>query len=89
MIDIITYRSRIGIFSPKSKNKKFLYKRKYYEEFNWNKNLSGKKTLFLLQSVRKLVMLLWEYQDKIISMVMVLLQVESMKCFGILCYPLF
>ena len=58
MIDIITYRSRIGLFSPKSKNMKFLYKRKYYEEFNWNKNLSGKKTLFLLQSVIKLVMLL-------------------------------
>ena len=58
MIDIITYRSRIGLFSPKIKKNKFLYKRKYYEEFSWNKNHSGRKTLFLLQSVIKLVMLL-------------------------------
>ena len=58
MTDIITYRSRIGLFSPKIKKNKFLYKRKYYEEFSWNKNHSGKKTLFLLQSVIKLVMLI-------------------------------
>ena len=34
MIDINTYRSRIGLFSPKSYRKKFLRKCEYYKQFD-------------------------------------------------------
>ena len=58
MIDINTYRSRIGLFCPKVSKKKFLFKRQYSDTFSWNGNQSGKKTLFVLQSIFKLILLL-------------------------------
>jgi hypothetical protein len=58
MIDINTYRSRIGLFSPKIKARKFVYRRQYYDTFTWNENRSGKNTLLLLQSIFKLILII-------------------------------
>ena len=57
MIDINIYRSKIGQFSPRI-NKKSVFKNQYFIPFWWNSNHSGKKTLSLLQSFCKLVMIL-------------------------------
>ena len=58
MIDINNYRSRIGLFNPKPRKNKFLYKNEYYKKSCWNENQAGSKTLFLIQSVFKFVLLL-------------------------------
>ena len=58
MIDINTYRSRIGLFSPKIKARKYLFRRQYYDTFTWNENRSGKNTLLILQSIFKLILII-------------------------------
>ena len=57
MIDINIYRSQIGLFSPRIK-KKSVFKSHYFIPLWWNSNNSGKKTLSLLQSLCKLVMII-------------------------------
>ena len=57
MIDLEQYRSRIGQFCPKSKNKKFLYKRYFSHEDTYNENC-GKYALSSMQFVVKLTMFL-------------------------------
>ena len=58
MIDINIYRSRIGLFSPKIQNKKFLYRGEYYKQFSWSENKLGKNVLLVINYVMKLVLLL-------------------------------
>ena len=58
MVDINTYRSRIGLFSPKCSDKKFLLRGEFYKKTSWNKNKSGELTLSVLCSVFKIVTLL-------------------------------
>ena len=57
MIDLEQYKSRIGQFCPKSKNKKFLYKRYFSHENTYNENC-GKHELSSMQFVVKMTMLL-------------------------------
>ena len=58
MIDINTYRSRIGLFNPKRRERKYLYKSQYYQKSSWNENQAGKNTMLLLQSVFKFVLII-------------------------------
>ena len=58
MIDINTYRSRIGLFNPKCRERKYLYKSHYYQKSSWNENQAGKNTMLLLQSVFKFVLII-------------------------------
>ena len=58
MIDINTYRSRIGLFSPKLSDTKFLLREEFYKKSSWNENKSGELTLSVLCSVFKIVTLL-------------------------------
>ena len=46
MVDINTYRSRIGRFSPKFSDKKYLLRRDFYKQASWNENNKfGEQTL--------------------------------------------
>jgi hypothetical protein len=58
MIDINTYRSRIGLFSPKLCKNKFLTKSQYYRSFCENKDQSGKITFSVLKCLFKVVLIL-------------------------------
>ena len=59
MVDINIYRSRIGLFSPNFRRKKFLNKSQYYDSvFSKNENQSGKKMISVFQSMCKLIMIL-------------------------------
>ena len=58
MIDINIYRCRIGLFCPKSSNKKFVYRRQYYRQFSWNESQAGRNLLLTIQSIVKFVLLL-------------------------------
>ena len=58
MIDINTYRSRIGLFNPKSYEKKLLRKSEYYNKFCTDEDQAGKTTLSILQFIFKLFLLL-------------------------------
>ena len=58
MMDINTYRSRIGLFNPKCRERKFLYKSHYYRKSSWNESQAGKTTMLLLQYVFKFVLIL-------------------------------
>ena len=62
MIDINTYRSRIGLFSPKVRENKFLLKGEYYKKLIWNENNSGKFVLSALQFTFKMLLLLGLFQ---------------------------
>ena len=57
MIDINTYRSRIGQFSQKIKNKKYLYTRKFYRTYCWNENKTGKNAITFITSIFKISLL--------------------------------
>ena len=58
MIDINTYRGRIGLFSPKIHENKFLLRRDYYKQASWNENKSGEITLSVMVFVFKMFLLL-------------------------------
>ena len=59
MVDINIYRSRIGLFSPNFRRKKFLDRSQYYDSvFSKNENQSGKKSISVFQSMCKLIMIL-------------------------------
>ena len=58
MTDINMYRSRIGLFSPKMREKKFLYKSEYYSKFYGSDNQSGRITFSTLKFIFKLVLFL-------------------------------
>ena len=58
MMDINTYRSRIGLFSPKYHKKKFLFKRDYYNQFRCNENNTGKNIMKTFQISFKFVLFL-------------------------------
>ena len=55
MIDINTYRSRIGQFSQKISPRKYLYRREYYYKNCWNENKAGKNALIMTKSLLKLI----------------------------------
>ena len=55
MIDINTYRSRIGLFSPKNRRNRSVFSQDYNDLFWWKRNTSGKKALSSLQAVCKLL----------------------------------
>ena len=57
MMDIVQYRSRIGLFSQRVFRNKFLYKRQYYEKASWNRNQSGNITLCAIKFVFKFIFL--------------------------------
>ena len=57
MIDIDTYRSRIGQFSPKLRNNKFLTKSEYYSNLCENEDQSGKITLSILKCIFKIILI--------------------------------
>ena len=58
MIDINTYRSRIGLFCPKLRNNKFMTKSEYYRSFSENEDQSGKISLSILKCIFKVVLIL-------------------------------
>ena len=57
MIDINTYRSRIGQFSPKLRNNKFLTKSEYFSNLCENEDQSGKITLSILKCIFKIILI--------------------------------
>jgi hypothetical protein len=57
MIDINTYRSRIGLFSPKLRHNKFLTKREYYSNFCENEDQSGRIALSIIKCILKIVLI--------------------------------
>ena len=63
MVDINTYRSRIGRFSPKFSDKKYLLRRDFYKQASWNEKKFGEKTLSVIIFVLKLVTWLIIFQD--------------------------
>ena len=58
MIDINSYRSRIGLFCPKLRNNKYMTKSEYYRSFSENEDQSGKITLSILKCIFKVVLIL-------------------------------
>ena len=65
MIDINTYRSRIGLFNPKSSNKKYLYKSQYYKKSSWNESHAGRNVMLLMKNIIKMAFifgLLMQYE---------------------------
>ena len=58
MVDISTYRSRIGQFSQKISPRKYLYRREYYYKLSWKENKSGKILLSATESFLKIGLLL-------------------------------
>ena len=58
MTDINTYRARIGLFNPKLRKQKFLYKTEYYKTFNEKEDQSGRITLSILQFLFKCILFL-------------------------------
>ena len=58
MIDINTYRSRIGLFCPKLRNSKFMTKSEYYRSFSENEDQSGRVTLSIFKCIFKVVLML-------------------------------
>ena len=57
MIDINTYRSRIGLFSPKLRTNKFLTKSEYYSNLYENEDQSGKISLSILKCIFKIILI--------------------------------
>ena len=58
MTDINSYRSRIGLFNPKLRKQKFLYKTEYYSNLYGKEDQSGRRTLSILQFVFKCILFL-------------------------------
>ena len=58
MIDINSYRSRIGLFSPKLRKNKFLTKSEYFRSFYENEDQSGKITFSIIKCLFKVVLIL-------------------------------
>ena len=57
MIDINSYRRRIGLFSPKLRNNKFLTKREYYRNFCEDEDQSGRITLSIIKCILKIILI--------------------------------
>ena len=57
MIDINTYRSRIGLHSPNLRKNKFLKKSEYYRSFCENDDQSGKITLSIINCIFKIMLI--------------------------------
>ena len=58
MIDINTYRSRIGLFSPSNSRNKSVFRQDFSNLFWWNRNTSGKRILLGLQAACKVFLIL-------------------------------
>ena len=58
MIDINSYRSRIGLFSPKLRKNKFLTKSEYFRSFYENEDQSGKITFSIIKCLFKVLLIL-------------------------------
>ena len=58
MIDANSFRIRIGCFSQKMRNKKFLYKFNYYQNYTSRENRLGKNGLQFVQSFCKIAAIL-------------------------------
>ena len=58
MIDITTYRSRIGQFSQKISQRKYLYRREFYYKYCWNENSAGKNAFIGTKVFLKIVVIL-------------------------------
>ena len=58
MTDINTYRSRIGLFNPKLRKQKFLYKTEYYSNLFGKEDQSGGRALSILQFIFKCILFL-------------------------------
>ena len=54
MIDANSYRIRIGCFSQKMRNKKFLYKFNYYQNYTSRENRLGENGLQFVQTFCKI-----------------------------------
>ena len=69
MIDINTYRSRIGLFSPKLRKNKFLTKSAYFRSFCENEDQSGKITFSIIKCLFKVVLILGLLHSPVIDSV--------------------
>ena len=58
MIDITTYRSRIGQFSQRNSLRKYLYRREYYYKNSWNENQAGKNVFLATKSILKIILII-------------------------------
>ena len=58
MIDINTYRSRIGQFSQKIKNRKYLYRPEYPYKYWWNQDTSGQHACKTTKVILKICLIL-------------------------------
>ena len=58
MIDIIQYRSQIGLFRQKVFSKKFLFKQNYESIASWNRDFSGKNLFLFSNFIVKLGLLI-------------------------------
>ena len=58
MIDINIYRSRIGLFGQKTRNKKFLNRRQYYQDCSSKEYTMGRNVLQILKIIFKIVSIL-------------------------------
>ena len=57
MIDINTYRSRIGQFSQRISSRKYLYRREFYYKNCWNENPAGKNALSAIKIILKIILI--------------------------------
>ena len=67
MIDIQTYRSRIGLFSPKMHSKKFLKMSEYYRKCFETDDQSGRISLSILKTILKIILILVFLQSPVIE----------------------
>ena len=58
MIDINTYRSRIGQFSQRVKSRKYLYRTDYPYKYYWNENSTGKNVFIATKVFFKICIIL-------------------------------
>ena len=58
MIDINTYRSRKGLFSPSNPRNKSVFRHDYSHLFWWKRNTSGKKVFSGFQAACKLILIM-------------------------------
>ena len=57
MIDINAYISRIGLFNPKPRDKKYLYKSQFYKKSSWNESHAGRNAMLLMNTIFKIVLI--------------------------------
>ena len=58
MIDINSYRSRIGQFSQKISLRKYLYRREFYYKNSWDENNAGKNAFLVTKSILKIILII-------------------------------